>query len=67
MVLCICPSAGPDVNPALVQQQQQEEAVAAAEAASCSKHPAPSSTANSVYVNYGFEHPAKSEGGLGSS
>ncbi|XP_061053540.1 NPC1-like intracellular cholesterol transporter 1 isoform X2 [Eubalaena glacialis] len=59
---------GPDVNPALVQQQQQQEAAgAAAEAASCSKDPAPTGTANSVYVNYGFEHPAKSEGGLASS
>uniref|UniRef100_A0A8C9BWG2 NPC1 like intracellular cholesterol transporter 1 n=1 Tax=Phocoena sinus TaxID=42100 RepID=A0A8C9BWG2_PHOSS len=57
---------GPDVNPALVQLQKQEGEVTAAKAASWSKRPAPTSTANSVYVNYGFECPAKSEGGLGS-
>ncbi|XP_026979826.1 NPC1-like intracellular cholesterol transporter 1 [Sagmatias obliquidens] len=58
---------GPDVNPALVQLQKQEEEVTAAKAASWSKRPAPTSTANSVHVNYGFECPDKSEGGLGSS
>ncbi|XP_057588201.1 NPC1-like intracellular cholesterol transporter 1 isoform X2 [Hippopotamus amphibius kiboko] len=58
---------GPDVNPALVQQQKQEEEAAVAQVASCSKHPTPMSTANNVYVNHGFEHPAKSADDLGSS
>nr|XP_020748933.1 Niemann-Pick C1-like protein 1 [Odocoileus virginianus texanus] len=58
---------GPDVNPALVQQQKQEEEAAAAKETSCSKHSAPMSTDDGVYVNYSFEHPAKSAGGLASS
>ncbi|XP_006051366.1 NPC1-like intracellular cholesterol transporter 1 [Bubalus bubalis] len=58
---------GPDVNPALVQQQKQEEEAAAAKETSCSKHPTPMSTDYGVYVNYSFEHPAKSVGGLESS
>ncbi|XP_039703007.1 NPC1-like intracellular cholesterol transporter 1 isoform X1 [Pteropus medius] len=60
---------GPDVNPALVLEQELEEetAVAVAGTASCSKHPSPARPANCVYVNHGFEHPAKSAGGLGGS
>lgn len=63
----VCPSAGPDVNPALVQQQKQQEEAAAAKETSCSKHPAQMSTDYGVYVNCSFEHPAKSVGGLESS
>ena len=66
VLLCVCLSAGPDVNPALVQQQEEEEAAAAKET-SCSKHSAPMSTDDGVYVNYSFEHPDKSAGGLASS
>ncbi|XP_023381524.1 Niemann-Pick C1-like protein 1 [Pteropus vampyrus] len=60
---------GPDVNPALVLEQELEEetAVAVAGTASCSKHPSPAHPADCVYVNHGFEHPAKSAGGLGGS
>ena len=62
-----------------MQQQKQEEAAAAKET-SCSKHSAPMSTDDGVYVNYSFEHPDdgvyvnysfehpdKSAGGLASS
>lgn len=67
VVLCICPSAGPEVNPALLQQQKREEEAALAKEASCSKHPIPMSTAGNVYVNSGFEHPDKSVNSSDSS
>ncbi|KAF3817037.1 hypothetical protein GH733_013779 [Mirounga leonina] len=56
---------GPDVNAALVLEQKQMEEAARARVASCPSHPGATSTASSTYVNYGFEHPAKS--GLDSS
>ncbi|XP_021559385.1 NPC1-like intracellular cholesterol transporter 1 [Neomonachus schauinslandi] len=56
---------GPDVNGALVLEQKQMEEAARARMASCPSHPGATSTASSTYVNYGFEHPAKS--GLDSS
>lgn len=61
------PSAGPDVNSALVLEQKLEEEAAVAGTASCSKHPSPARPADCVYVNHSFEHPAKSAGGLGGS
>lgn len=64
-ILCVCPSAGPEVNPALVLEQKRAEEAAAARTASCPKHPTPTDMVSSIYVNYGFELPAKSAGGSG--
>lgn len=62
----VCPSAGPDINMALVLEQRRAEEVAAARTASCSKHSFPVSCANSTYINHGFQHPAESGDGLGN-
>lgn len=51
---------GPDVNPALVLEQNWAEEVATARTDSCSKHSSATGSANGVYVNHGFENPAKS-------
>ncbi|XP_016003353.2 NPC1-like intracellular cholesterol transporter 1 isoform X4 [Rousettus aegyptiacus] len=58
---------GPDVNPSLVLEQKLEEEVAVARTASYSEHSSPARPADCVYVNHGFEHPAKSVGGLDDS
>ena len=63
----VCPSAGPDVNPALVLEQKQAAEVAAARTAACLKHSSPTCLANGTYINGSFEHPAENAGaGAGS-
>lgn len=54
---------GPDANPGLVMEQKRAEEAAMARMASCPKHPSPMSLAESIYVNYSFEHPASCEVG----
>lgn len=63
----VCPSAGPDINMALVLEQKRAEEAAVARKASCSKHSIPVSQANGTYVNHSFQHPAESGDSLSSS
>ncbi|XP_066210371.1 NPC1-like intracellular cholesterol transporter 1 [Saccopteryx leptura] len=58
---------GPDVNPALVLERKWAEEEATAKTASCSKHSSTGSSANNIYVNHGFENPAKSVDSLSDS